>query len=405
MIKSLKATLSIIMLTSSVIAQSGCTDPLADNYNASATVNDGSCTYQKTQQVYSPIGSISGYLGESSGLTFSDGFIWSHNDSGNPNKFFKINPQNGSVIQRLTVVNAANNDWEDITHDDEYIYIGDFGNNDGDRQNLKILKISKAQFINNSSVEVDVVAEEIRFSYADQSNFQSRKNHDFDCEALISVGDSLFIFTKNRANARTKVYHLPKDTGSYAVNPVEEYNVDGLITGAAYDSASGTIALIGYQQSHYNGFIWYLYDYQGTQFFSGNKRRVDIGNGTTDWQTEGIAYADSSKIFVSNENSYIVATLFSSNPLSDLQPLSISLEKTGQISIYPNPVSDVLHLECPSIIKTLTITDINSHCIFESEVNSKTLDIQWNKLSASSGIYFLTLQTETETLVQKIIAQ
>src|SRR6185369_7346776 len=78
-------------------AQPGCTDPYAANYNPNATTNDGSCTYPVTHDTLTlrtilPVTT----LNESSGLAWSDGKLWSHNDSGNPATFFSIDTTTGN---------------------------------------------------------------------------------------------------------------------------------------------------------------------------------------------------------------------------------------------------------------------------------------------------------------------
>ena len=72
----IKATLSFSQV-------SGCKDPLANNYNSSATINDGSCTYNVTP--YTPpvlVSPMNTTLQETSGLQMADNFLWSFNDGG-----------------------------------------------------------------------------------------------------------------------------------------------------------------------------------------------------------------------------------------------------------------------------------------------------------------------------------
>lgn len=384
-------------------AQSGCTDSLANNFDANAVINNGSCTYNQTQQYFEKIGSISGYLGESSGLVLANGSIWSHNDSGNPNHIFKVNPSSGKIEQKLIVTNQNNIDWEDITSDDNYLYIGDFGNNDGDRTDLRVLKIAKSQFILSTAIEVNVTAEEIRFTYADQTNFNTQSNHNFDCEGFFSLGDSLYLFTKNRGNEKTKVYHLSKDNGTYSIFPKEEFNVNGLITGADIDSTSGTIALIGYSPDKYNSFIWYLYDYSNKAFFSGNKRRVEIGTTDTKWQTEGIALADSNRVFISNENSYIVATLFKSNRNTDLIPFGVESIENTQIKVFPNPTTRELHIQSEKIIESISIQSVEGKTIFTQAYNASEINIQLDSIQFPKGTYFVSIKSENELKIEKLI--
>jgi hypothetical protein len=284
-------------------AQSGCTDPQATNYSSSAISNNGSCVYPVTTlattlKVNTPA------VTENSGIEWINGSVYTFGDSGNPPSIFKIDTTTGKALQVITVSNFGNTDWEDITADSAYLYIGDFGNNDGDRKDLKVLKIAKSQFINNASSVVTVTAQAINFSYADQTSFSSNGNTNFDCESVISIKDSLYIFSKDRGDLKTRVYRLPKTPGTYTVSPYTNYNVNGKITGADYNPTTNEVILVGYLSGDKSSFVWLLTDFQGTDFFSGNKRRLELGNTNTAWQTEGIAFYNETsthRIFISCE--------------------------------------------------------------------------------------------------------
>ena len=144
----------------------GCTDPLANNYNPSATVNNGSCTYNSVS--ISPVSSytLSSTLAETSGLIRWDNLIWTHNDSDDIN-LYGLDSLNGNIVQTQALTGTQNTDWEEISQDEDYLYIGDFGNNsNGNRTDLKILRISKSSFSAGTPV-----TDTISFSYADQVNF------------------------------------------------------------------------------------------------------------------------------------------------------------------------------------------------------------------------------------------
>lgn len=181
---------------------------------------------------------------ENSGMIFFDGKVWFQCDGGAEPALFAFDTTASKVVRTVKVKNAINHDWEDVTHDSAYVYIGDFGNNNGDRKNLQILKILKSDILKKN----EVTAEWINFSYADQSDFTKRRGeHDFDCEAMIAIGDSLFLFTKNWADNRTRVYGLPSKTGNYSIHPLASYDTGGLVTGAAYDKENGILMLVAYK--------------------------------------------------------------------------------------------------------------------------------------------------------------
>ena len=76
--------------------------------------------------------------------------FWMINDGGNKERLYGVSTD-GKIIEEIKV-DAKNHDWEDLTKDDKgNIYIGDFGNNQNRRKNLKILKIKKTDLDNGQS--------------------------------------------------------------------------------------------------------------------------------------------------------------------------------------------------------------------------------------------------------------
>ena len=90
---------------------------------------------------FEQIASLPAILNESSGLeNAGSGEFWSHNDKGGNPELYRFDTL-GMLEQTLRITNASNVDWEDMTIDDAgNIYIGDFGNNNNERTDLKIYK-------------------------------------------------------------------------------------------------------------------------------------------------------------------------------------------------------------------------------------------------------------------------
>lgn len=299
----MKRTFSFILACLSLLSVSCTTKSVAEEPVSEVITPEPVPPVAKPNFV-TEVGSMWTFATESSGVVLSDGFIYTHNDSGNSSVFFKVNPTDGTLVQTIKVTNFSNVDWEDITADDDFIYIGDFGNNDGVRKDLKVLKISKSQFKNTTDALVYVTAEAIQFSYTEQTSFISTSTHNFDCETLISKGDALYIFTKDRGDNATRVYKLSKTPGQYAVTAIGSYDVKGLVTGGDYNAQTNEVVLIGYSASgHKNSFVYLLSNFTADSFFSGKVVEKIIGNATNDWQTEGIAFgsADGKKLFLSCE--------------------------------------------------------------------------------------------------------
>jgi hypothetical protein len=248
-------------------------------------------------------------LSESSGLCYTDGILWSFNDAGNSNTLYRIDTTNGAILQTLTIENQLNTDWEDITADSLYIYIGDFGNNDGNRNDLKILKIKKND-IDLSLSNQKVTAETIHFSYADQLSLEKNTNSNYDCEAMVSVGDFLYIFTKNHSDLQTRCYRISKVPGEYSVSPIRAFNTSGKVTAAAYNTTTKELALLGYMNQKIRPFIWFFSFIEGDDFFGGKAIRKNLDSTSRVWQTEGLDFKDTNNLFLSNEAAEVPAGLF-----------------------------------------------------------------------------------------------
>ncbi|PDH44628.1 MAG: hypothetical protein CND43_02870, partial [Flavobacteriales bacterium MED-G15] len=140
-------------------------------------------------------------IDETSGLEYFNGDLITHNDSGGDAKLYLFS-ETGELLEEFAVDDAENNDWEDITMDDNYLYISDSGNNYGNRKNLNIVITDHL----NGFKKVG----EINFSYALQEDFKSRNKHPNDAEALIVVDDQLVLFSKNREALTTELFLIPK---------------------------------------------------------------------------------------------------------------------------------------------------------------------------------------------------
>ena len=133
-------------------------------------------------------------LDENSGLIYWDGLLWTINDSGGENIIYGFD-FSGVIQKEFEIENAENNDWEEIAQDDKYIYVGDFGNNNGNREDLEILKIKKDKLDKKSD---KLKADKIKIKYADQKSYKFSMQHtEFDCEAMAEFNDHLYLFTKD----------------------------------------------------------------------------------------------------------------------------------------------------------------------------------------------------------------
>ena len=161
-------------------------------------------------------------LNEISGLeTINDTLFIAINDSGNEPFLFVLNTD-AKILKKVKINGAKNNDWEDLAVDEEYIYIGDFGNNLNKRKELIIYKVKIKEVLLKNEIE----SERIVFRYLDQKKFPPQKeNLNFDSEAFFYDKDSLTLFTKCNTYPWTGVsfiYRIPKEPGTYFLKKKDE---------------------------------------------------------------------------------------------------------------------------------------------------------------------------------------
>ena len=295
--------LCLIFIINGFLQLSAQVDSPAKKQLNSTSINSDSVAYQATPYKPKFIANLPPKINETSALLFINGQLWTLNDSGNQPEIYSFDSTNGSNLRTVVISNAVNTDWESMAQDDSNVYIGDFGNNAGNRKDLHILKIKKTELLNTASDSVK--AGYIYFIYPDQINFtQALNKNNFDCEAFICHNDSLHLFSKNWADLHTKHYVLPADTGKYIARLAERFNVDGLITDASIN-AKGNMVLLGYKNvkgRRFTCFAWLLKGFEGYEFFGGNKRRLELGSALHLGQTEGIVLRDDNTGWLSSES-------------------------------------------------------------------------------------------------------
>lgn len=399
MIKFRKHLLFFLLLVAPIASHAqvpGCTDPLATNFNAVATQNDGSCIYPAAN--VTPVTSLplpSG-ITESSGLIFADQVLWTHNDNTDLN-LYSIDTLTGSVLISHAVSGVSNTDWEEISHDSAYVYIGDFGNNaNGNRTSLRILRVSK------SSLQAGApVADTIAFSYSEQTVFTpaGANNTDFDCESMIVAGDSIYLFTKKWLDNKSDLYVMPKAPGTYTAQLRGTLDVAGLVTGATYMPDLKMIVLCGYSEL-VQPFIYLLYDFQGADFLGGNKRKVTVN--LPFHQIEGIASENGRKFFLSNElfvqapiinvpqklHVFDLSSLTGGyiDTLSSLSETSTSAEVSV---IYPNPAQRMLTVVTKQYLVSYSILDVSGKVMAEGVLSEKENQIDVSQLA--KGVYIISV--------------
>lgn len=340
-------------------------------------------------------------LSESSGVIYFNNKLITHNDSGGENALYEVDVVSGLVTRTITISNATNVDWEDITQDETSIYIGDIGNNSsGNRTDLKIYKISKSDYLSMDSV----TAETISFSYSDQIEFTASgsNNTEWDAEALVSFDDTtLMVFSKNWINGVTKGYVVSKTPGTYALTPLATtLNSLGLITGGTYNASNKKLLLVGYTNV-LSPFVWECEGFKGNDVFSGVNTQTALPDSFGLEQIEAIASIDESRYVITAEafgvsvfSDYAKVIEFTTDDIG----LSIEKDKpVNSVILYPSPVNHFLNIKSSEIV-SLEIYDTKQVKLYEG--NNFIVDMS----QLSSGIYFVNIIFNDHTsVVKKII--
>lgn len=248
-------------------------------------------------------------LRESSGiLTYNGNTVWTHNDSGGKPALYEIDVQSGALLHVVTLADAQNIDWEDLTKDERgNIYIGDFGNNSQKRTDLCIYKIENPSFL---PPKTSVTPERITFRYANQTAFPPEKpQQNFDCEAFVFYRDSLYLFSKNHTkpyNGYTIMYRLPAEEGDYTAEVVDSFYTGKIretswVTSAAISPNGKLLALLSSDK------VWLFSSWKGADFFKGSFRKIALGNFS---QKEAVCFSGNWLLWINDERT---AKLFGGN--------------------------------------------------------------------------------------------
>ncbi|HSL86723.1 MAG TPA: T9SS type A sorting domain-containing protein, partial [Bacteroidales bacterium] len=131
-------------------------------------------------------------------------------------------------------------------------------------------------------------------------------------------------------------------------------DVQGLITGSVLLEEKRLIALCGYS-SFLEPFILILYDFTGTSFFGGNKRKIPVS--LPFHQVEAITTINGLKYYITNE-SFVQSPFINSPQKLHIIELNVFLEnylgrpagiiepdKSGEYPVFPVPASDFLTIK------------------------------------------------------------
>jgi hypothetical protein len=282
-------------------------------------------------------------------------------------------------VDPVLLSNAVNTDWEAAANDghDRY-FIGDFGNNNNDRTDLRIYIVDS--LAGGSFLHADT----INFAYPDQVSFPAPAN--FDMEGMFYFGDSLYLFSRNQlfgGNGFTKLYSIPAHSGTFVANLIDSLYIGVVVTGADLSPDGNTVALMSY------GRIVILEGFAGTNFLGGTQRYITIPIS----QTESVAFLDDSTIYFTNEEGFLF-TMTLTEPTSGL----ITIERCCSSSFDPASGSWTFHFLSKS---TFRLTDMTGKLVASGPIEHGTLTLDSHRFG--TGAFWLLLSHEGKKHTMKLV--
>lgn len=162
-------------------------------------------------------------LPETSGLVVSHKnpwVMWVHNDSEGDNRIYAL-ALDGEYLGRWKLHGVSADDCEDIAYgpcadgSDGCLYLGDFGNNEGQREKFQIYRMEEPEFdfgealddALNEDLDADQI-EKIKFRYPNIDGDDETP----DTEAMmVDAEGTIYLFTKSRHGAEVLTLEVPDD--------------------------------------------------------------------------------------------------------------------------------------------------------------------------------------------------
>lgn len=240
---------------------------------------------------------------------------WSINDSGNEPRVYPIRINSDGEVdsasltsQGVLIEGARNVDWEDIAVDSQgRLVICDVGNNQNARRDLMLYVVEEP----DPTAESAAATTQYRVRYPDQTEFPAPSDQmNFDCEAVFTVGDTIYLLTKNRSDLLSSLYRL--DEADPDADNVLSYV-------ATFDSGGGVTAA----DASADGLRLVVITYTSIWLFERDDQETPLFASRVSWapyfalQTESVCFADDDTLLLVDEKLGMLYSL----PISELTPL------------------------------------------------------------------------------------
>ena len=120
-------------------------------------------------------------------------------------------------------------------------------------------------------------------------------------------------------------------------------------------------------------------------------------NWTTCIETSGEATLTVIDGLLSDTETFTIAV----EPADTTEPEGGDNTKSGNIVLYPNPVSSALFLKYNGTINTIQVISLTGNCVINEKVNTSETQLSMENLN--QGIYIVKINTNDGILMQRVI--
>jgi hypothetical protein len=182
------------------------------------------------------IATLPGEVNESSGLAVAQPgkSYWTHNDGGSKPALYEVDAR-GKLLRTLDLPGLRNRDWEDLARDAAgNLYIGDFGNNNNTRRNLKIYRLHPDRPGQSTA---------LRSATPTRRPFRpGNANGTSTAKPFSGTPTAYTLFSKNRGRKNVKMYVLPARPGDHVAQVRGEVFIKSMVTAADVNPAHNLFA-------------------------------------------------------------------------------------------------------------------------------------------------------------------
>jgi hypothetical protein len=193
---------------------------------------------------------------ENSGIVKSrhrNDVFWIHNDSGDEPRIYAVDRHGKSYPSErypsengVLIGGAINVDWEDITIDDDgQIIVADVGNNANDRRDLVLYYLDEPR----PTAGRTTFQKKVFIRYPNQRSFPAdRDEFNFDCEAVFTVGKTVYFLSKDRSDEYTNLYRLDEANPNVTnvLTLLDTFDIHGQAVGADCTPDGRRLAVLTY---------------------------------------------------------------------------------------------------------------------------------------------------------------